>query len=517
MKMSEQHGSEAAQLDTREIQVDGGNGGEQGNGLAGRDIVRLHGDSPARRDSIDDETIKALERSPDVPAGEAAKEILDAHKAKRNKGVEITDATEGTSVFVVLPVLEDEPQYPADYFVEENTKPTVTIKKPTKNLDVIRASVVHSLRQREPNIEVCMTYLVLMMLQIKAELNDYWVSYKTIIGKKDETVTPRHLINIRFDGNLELLANCAPVDAVNDQWILTYLLCLYRLGRATQKGYRDRLLPNINNILRTLPGQPQEIPASLTAIITWVSNSNFCKIAAAYDMFFNRFRNHDMVVARIGTLPARYRDCGGWTALCYYHELMGKSPENILLEWIYVKEVATELKTMFKKGQEMDDPYGYAPYMMEFGISKSSPYSAKRCKNFHNFVHFFGCLSGAGRSINSVFLEGGSVHQTLANAQILAYCRAKYLQFTRQFIAPDEHREEETAAPVELNLTSIPASASPKTWFRYLEMQNFMIPDTVTNWAREMARIVSSRASRETSVAAQLTTLLRVSPQQPPM
>lgn len=127
---------------------------------------------------------------------------------------------------------------------------------------------------------------------------------------------------------------------------------------------------------------------------------HYRKLTAVIDMFLFRFPLHPLADVRLGTITTRYRDSAVLLELSFILRHSGLSNGEFAL-WIWSKALKLEFLRLNKTDEEIGEKYSYMPYMMDLGLSGSSPFSASMNPNMHYFIHVIGVTCGLERSKNA--------------------------------------------------------------------------------------------------------------------
>lgn len=90
------------------------------------------------------------------------------------------------------------------------------------------------------------------------------------------------------------------------------------------------------------------------SVAPWMRNPNFIKVMAGLDMFYNMFPNSAMSPIKMGTLPARYKDCGTLTSLHYSCKLTGRNIKTLSI-YMWTETLRDEMLRIDAGGQELYD------------------------------------------------------------------------------------------------------------------------------------------------------------------
>ncbi|WGC86345.1 MAG: nucleocapsid protein [Bat tupavirus BS2] len=399
-----------------------------------------------------------------------------------------------TTYVAAVPLDRDPPEYPSEFFKRTKEKPTITLPKSDLAVDDARKMVKGQIRDGVLELDLAKHYLFLVLSGILELNTEDWWSFGIKILSKNTMGDPLCPVIIEED------VNVSPLDSRNvdnsavpddDLWMCTYLLAIYRIGRATNKNYQNKLIDDANRLMATFPGNYIAMVQTLQAYDTWPADSNYCKMVASVDMFFSRFKKSKWAILRFGTISSRYKDCAALTAMNHYAKLLGVDLVDAL-QWSFVSRVSDEIEQMLKPDQELDKPQSYMPYMMDFGISKMSPYSSVRNPAWHLFCHTIGSLLISQRSINARHLEASDQSNILSNAELVAYVfqtRVKWSKNFKRVGTEDDSDDLDSLQQTLLSTATLPKSTDADEWYAWMKLNDFELPT-------ECKRIVAKSAKR---------------------
>ncbi|CAN7995453.1 unnamed protein product, partial [Ixodes hexagonus] len=173
------------------------------------------------------------------------------------------------------------------------------------------------------------------------------------------------------------------------------------------------------------------------------SSSTYIKLVAAPDMFFNRFLDHELAPLRVRTITSRYKNCAIIGDLSHTRLLTKLTMAGVMV-WMFITQLQDEMEVAAKPEQEIGQncPYSYAPYLSDLGLSKRSPYSAYASPGIHARIHYFGCLLGSERSMNSRTTAVSGTLFLVRNAVIMVFAYQKNVYPDAQFTRNEAQAEE---------------------------------------------------------------------------
>ncbi|QEA08650.1 nucleoprotein [Hayes Yard virus] len=400
------------------------------------------------------------------------------------------------------------PQFPKEFFENGNKqKPTLRIPQGKLDLDTARELVYGGLERGELVIQHVIRYLYLIGEKVIDKLDDDWNSFGVNIGRKNQEINVWSFYNVVIEDDQVLDGRKSPkVDETDDLWLTLALLSYYRLGRSSNQNHRNNLLIKLNAQIKGYRKDAPNIVDDVAVHGSWVTNSNYCKVCAGFDMFLNRFKNNKYAPVRFGTVASRYKDAAALMSLGHLCDVTGMTIEG-LLDWIFVSTVGEDVVKLMTEGNEIDDPYSYMPYMMDMGISNKSPYSSISCPNIYTFLHMIGALLTSERSRNARMISEHNLSNIRMNAFVVAFVKANKASMAKAFLKPEDRRyekdvngdekdssDDEDYEEEDEELGDMPKSADPMEWFVYLQAQHFTLPDKVNDFGqKECKKIQNAR------------------------
>ncbi|WAD86929.1 nucleoprotein [Tupavirus incomtus] len=403
-----------------------------------------------------------------------------------------------------VPLDRDVAEYPSEFFEKSRAKPTFPYHPTTTPLADLRQMVAGTMRSGKLDLEVCKAYLLAVLTDQTEELQQDWVSFGVEIGKKGHKVGPFCMVTRQAEGSPKVYDSQEKnntVTAADDIWMVMHLLAFYRIGRGTTIGsYRNLLITKVNAMIMAINPDAIPINATAQAIETWQNDSGYCKIVACVDMFYSYFKKSPWAVIRVGTIPSRYKDCAALTSMSHFARLLGQDLAKCL-EWSFVGRVSDEIEALLKPGQELDNPYSYTPYMMDLGISRTSPYSTVRNPSWHLFCHSVGALMQSTRSIQARHLEAADQSNILANAQLVVFVFETKIVWSKNFKpegSTDPSDSLDGLLTESVGTSSLPSGVEADEWFAWMKLNGFTLPKACLKHCEKNARKLKD--SRESSI-----------------
>ncbi|XP_055849952.1 uncharacterized protein LOC129914638 [Episyrphus balteatus] len=336
----------------------------------------------------------------------------------------------GNSLDTFFLGLNGGPLCPSKWFTtNENSKPKIEITLcKDSTLASSRSWVYAFISGATIPSAVVVDYMYHVLGTIKDELKDPWKSYGITIPIG--LITPLDLLNVSITENT---GDTIEVDRPkifntqkNDIYLLIMLVGLYKYAETHEKG-KPHILEQIKRSASPYLPSFDCIRSPNTNHVHELSyNLNFKKLAAALDMFLEKFPENEFEKVRIVTSFFKYQECAAIKDLIYFAEIMGVEGIFNAIEWFFTATIQREVKAMVmtEPAEEIEIKHSYFPYMMALGLSSRSrsPYSASRNPGVHLVVHIVGSLLNIPRSINAMMVNIGNniiVGQHSLNAGII--------------------------------------------------------------------------------------------------
>ncbi|AJR28291.1 nucleoprotein [Kwatta virus] len=427
-------------------------------------------------------------------------------------------------------VVEDkEPlEYPSKYFTIHSEITIFKVQHSLK-LNALAGGLIAQLNASVGSVEGARAFLTDYVSQFTQKLSEDWTSFGVPLGRADAEVHAFSYVAWKEGPDKYTTSGGNPVDDEKDLLCLAVYLCtVYRIGRTSIAEYRTRLVAAGDTFIRGIKANFVGLDNCLDFCDRWVQDQNYCKIVACIDLFFKKFKNHDIARIRFGTVAARFRECTALLSLAHYQDLVGMKIEQAL-RWIWIPRVAEQINNLMMPGQEVLDVTSLMPYMMDLGLSKRSPYSAASNPEWHMYVHFIGALMGFKRSVDARSLMVSGESNIMGNALVVAFvCRSR-LTMERMYITQEEHeavekkrqqnasaaaalptksgtqekakKQEETKdddsdaeeeSEFEVDITGLPETQDPDMWFFFMKGEKFRIPDAIYDWGTFRAKAIAS-------------------------
>ena len=323
----------------------------------------------------------------------------------------------------------ESPSFLSEYFRKNQSKPKVRVyvcrKRDSEDMasdpnDDLCSWVVPSIGKTTFEPEQAAGFIWYMMGKISGRLTEEWIAHGLKIGKQEEVITPRDILEpLETIIDVPLATNRFSED---DKWGAFWSLVgghrLMKLN-GSYEDYIERQRRNVGDKLRERP-----FLAKKGVDVASFHNSLFEKVeytalVAAIDMFLFRFKDHEMRRGRIGTMSTRGLGDVALSSLIGIKEACGMELGEIF-SYLPMKALVAELSRL-GKDEGQTDPYSYFPYIKSMGICSASPYSASMNPMVFTTVHVLGTILGVERSINAIKVTDNCKGQIINMAAVAAY------------------------------------------------------------------------------------------------
>ncbi|AIW61107.1 nucleoprotein [Walkabout Creek virus] len=398
------------------------------------------------------------------------------------------------AIGVPLVADKDKPEYPSDVLREGKTIGLV-IPNYNGTLQALARAVKHGIEKNKLSCDVAKTYLYYYFREIKEQLETNWISFGITIGAKGQSINPFSIFTVARSGDLTL-GESAEADEKDYLWMAIYLLIAYRVGRAAKGDYKTRIAESADRVLKAACPDAPKYLASWGSSDQWINDVNYCKIVAALDMFFFKFKNNEAAICRIGTITSRYRDAAALIGLNHLRRICD-GDLTMGLTWIFCPAVSIEFDRLAREGQEVEENFSFTPYIIDLQISRLSPYSTTQNPGVHLFIHATGTFLLKRRSIDARMLDCTGEAGIIRNAGLLAFVINSKMDW--KLIYSDNPKEERQGAKGLLvagdkKSEDLPEGRDAADWYKWLKKRDFSLPEVVLKFMKEQAtRIVNPR------------------------
>uniref|UniRef100_T1KUS3 Rhabdovirus nucleocapsid domain-containing protein n=1 Tax=Tetranychus urticae TaxID=32264 RepID=T1KUS3_TETUR len=317
--------------------------------------------------------------------------------------------------------------YPNEYFKISlpSTKPSVSLPYKNVPLDTLRPVVVKSIKDGTISSDLAALFLWKYGERLKATLDEKWESFGVTICEPGE-VKLSSIIDVHF-GAQEILSSIETdgmVSSNDDNWIASFLTSIYRINCAKNENYRLELSKTASNIMFKNFGEAEYAILNFLNVTyrPWISNDNYIKIIAAYDMFLFKTNIKKYQFLRWGTISSRYRECSVLSTWIDISNECGFTNFLDLRKWVFVDSIEMDLTRVLKDGQEIDKPDSYTPYLHDLRLSCQSPYSCSNNPALYAFLSTLGVYIGRKGSMNVRMVRDDYEREaTCFNGLVVAY------------------------------------------------------------------------------------------------
>ncbi|AJR28272.1 nucleoprotein [Garba virus] len=399
----------------------------------------------------------------------------------------------GKPVEVKLAVDKLEPEFPAKFF-EGGKKPKIIVPKYEGNLEALYKAIRGEIKTRALTAKSIKAFLYKYGITIKTQNDQDWISFGVAIAKANEEVNPWNLCDIEENGTYESGLS-EPTREKDHVWMFVYCIGLYRLGKITDPTYQNNIIKTVDKVLKTIDKEAASLSTGAETAVQVVNDVNYCKMIACLDMYFYQFKNHDLAVARVGSISSRYRDCAALLGINHLTMLGGGDP-SVGVRWALEPVVQDDIDRLITPGQETSKTGSYMPYMMDLGASKLSPYSTTVNSSFHLFVHAAGALSLDQRSINARFLPAPNVNGIIRNAAFFIFAMNKSVDWSIGFTKGPEVEKPPLRLQISGGRNVLPKSREIEDWMNWRKSMKDEFDGVIDEFLRDRAsRIANVRPS----------------------
>lgn len=372
---------------------------------------------------------------------------------------------------IIVPTLlatEVPVQYPSDYFVTCKTKPPLTVHAASNELG---SCLMNSFIRGTAEVDVAIAFLYNTLRLQPVRNTKAWTSFTHDICAENVDCNISNLFQVTAAREALRLTELSGAYQANkdDKWLLLAALAPYRLVQCGNDEYRGRLVPKIDEKLQALGKLPTIVVALdsfHTKYASWTTNTTYRKLVAGIDMFYSRFRDHELAILRMCTLTSRFKDCAALLGLGYLANILGVTISDVA-EWVFVDRMRREFQQLMHPNQEIDLLESFCPYLMDLGLSKKSPYSSSANPNLHTWIHTVGCTFKVDRSKHARMMSDACLTDVITNAQLLSFAFIKATNLVNVIAADPRQGKEEGLYPQGIDADE---------WFCWIKDQQDNIP-----------------------------------------
>ncbi|KFB35996.1 nucleoprotein N [Anopheles sinensis] len=227
----------------------------------------------------------------------------------------------------------------------------------------------------------------------------------------------------------------------------------------------------MKNMEEAVPGGELYKPEHHKCIAGWYSdlkyhNRTYKRLVAALDMFFVRFPDHPSSKLRVGTSPARYKDCSAIETLHHFRSLMG-IPVQQVADWVWHEEANCEAQALLAPKNETEVAHSYAPYFSFFKLGGDTSMSTVDLNaSFELFAHTVGTVLGSTRSKNArmpEIAERTAIESGLIVGAIKAVNRQQQA-LANQELGDLEEKDDIVIAFIQKEAQNFPTNMNSEEW-----------------------------------------------------
>lgn len=423
--------------------------------------------------------------------------------------IKLGDSTIKKIVMVSM-ASQAEGETPSTFFNKHN-KPTLSILEgPLKDFTQEKwnsfvLSIWKHLTEDSLNVEWVKTFIYFFFRNEKTICPEPWISYGITLTEQENeepVASPWSIIKINlldqaFPGQLQTTTDmsCPP----ELSWKLAQALTgINRIVRVSNRDYKDWLLQNLQSRIGLTQFGSRDgsdlinFNLASTAYASWAQDAGYCKMMAALDMYYYRFKMSQYAETRWGTIPCRDKDLGAMTALEDLRLQTESSLVTEVLSWVWLESIGREIAKLMSYPDDLKEsikPFSYFHYQSDLGAISSSMYASVHNRKLYTLTHMVGTLLNQRRSYNAYLIEANNVHSIYKNAIFIAYaCRVSHNM--RPVGAPESKKDafesaiEEVGDDDQIEETGNPepTTRDPLEWFVYWRGLTFAETARVQTW-----------------------------------
>ncbi|UAU42903.1 nucleoprotein [Matariya virus] len=395
----------------------------------------------------------------------------------------------GKPVEIKLAVDKLDPEFPAKFF-EGGRKPKIIVPKYEGNTDALYKAIRGEIKARALTPKSIKAFLFRYGAEIRVTSDQDWTSFGITIAKENDEIAPWNLCEIEEDGVYESKMS-EPIKEKDHMWMFVYCIGLYRLGKITDSTYQNNIIKTVDKVLKTIDKEAASLSTGAETAVQVVNDVNYCKMIACIDMYFYQFKNHDLAIARVGSISSRYRDCAALLGINHLAMLGGGDP-SIGIRWALEPMVKDDIDRLITPDQETAKVGSYMPYMMDLGASKLSPYSTTVNSSFHLFVHAAGALSLDQRSINARFITAPNVNGVIRNAAFFIFAMNKSVEWSIGFTKEPETEKQPLKVQISGGKNVLPKSKEIEDWMNWRKSMKEDFDTVIDEFLRDRASRIAN-------------------------
>lgn len=368
---------------------------------------------------------------------------------------QVTGKIDGPLIPVVaaLPVERDAFEFPSVWFDQAVPKKPLLIYYSSEltTVDLYRLTKT-AIDSNNTDIDLVVEF---MMSVIKDTLTADWVSFKIVIGRAGNTISPLDLIDVQTKARIHTGdtggGTASQSEIMSLFWSIVSMYRLISLASGATAAYRDKIEKALSNVFPAYPFRAVRDYGYTYAKIVgqWATRSNYAFLIGVLDMFFNHFPRHRYAPCRVSTIVSRYKGSVLLTGMTALAKSLGILPSD-LLEYVTRKEVADDIRRVFTTKQEVDEADSYARYLVDLRLTSRSPYSASANPSLHVWIHVIGTVCGFERSVNANIVGAPNLYPIVTSGLIVGFYLRSGFNNYRQFADENEILALNAAIAAEL-------------------------------------------------------------------
>nr|WOE89343.1 VP1 [Cambodia Anopheles rhabdovirus]WOE89348.1 VP1 [Cambodia Anopheles rhabdovirus]WOE89352.1 VP1 [Cambodia Anopheles rhabdovirus] len=322
------------------------------------------------------------------------------------------------------PLKRDVGEYVKTWFDQHpDDKPTIRIIVPAGH-PTVQAVANAFYTPRDPHV-VSVEHINWMIYELTKEWKEIapeeWVSFGRKLTKEDKSVTMSDLFTFETTTSTSELPAWY-LEAPNGGEPIGVMYYVYAVLRLVSK-YPDYNAALAKKMKETMPSDIKIKPLLHSAVATkygsWASNLTFRKLAAAVDMFLDRFPRHQHSKIRLGTIITRNKDSSLINSVSFLYNTLGV-PGQVMAAWVWNRHAAEQICKILHPDNMIGENYGYNAYGCALELVAKSINSITQNGELHLFIHTIGAVLNKDRSKNAYFPENVDTYDIVKSAFLVA-------------------------------------------------------------------------------------------------
>ncbi|ACU65439.1 nucleocapsid protein [Drosophila obscura sigmavirus 10A] len=378
------------------------------------------------------------------------------------------------------------------------------------------------------NVEWVKTFLYRYFESVKEECADDWSSYGNKFRTTEQTkryVSPWNLIEVKIDPGIfpdsPTEGNPVIADRESLRKLVIAVTGIHRLNKTSNAEYRTLLGNRLSAFAAVKRNDGDDSSTNFfnfgiatTTYATWNQDVGFCRMIAALDMFFYKYKHHPDAIIRWGTIVSRDKDLGALLALEDLRANTASDTITNVLSWVWLSEISSEFIRLSANETDQKEAlleHSYFHYQSEMRLVNSSAYSTTHNRKLYTLTHMVGSLLGSTRAQNAYLIEKTNLSSLMRNAIFIAYAchhshelapigaaagQAEALKIARKKLNPQEEVLEGDAVFAAINRE--PDTRNPLAWYSYWKGLNFEDTEKLKKWVKFATERVSE--TRENTI-----------------